>query len=136
MMHSDSATRSPSSFSFTRNTPCVEGCCGPILMISSSAPRIVAFWGSVGEMGPLLIFEFGRPGLLAAFYSQILANPGFVLLQDVVILTQRISLPLIRQQNPLQIRMAFEADAKHIERFPLQPIRHRPHTHHTPHTLV
>jgi len=29
MTHSVPRTRSPSSFNFTRSTPCVEGCCGP-----------------------------------------------------------------------------------------------------------
>src|SRR5260370_12287706 len=41
IMHSEPITRSPASFSLTRNTPCVDGCCGPIFRMSSSAPSSV-----------------------------------------------------------------------------------------------
>src|ERR1700733_2212288 len=50
MMHSDPATRSPSNFNFTRNTPCVEGCCGPIFKMISSAPSTVVLTLSIPEI--------------------------------------------------------------------------------------
>ncbi len=40
MTTSASTTFSPSSFSTTRSTPCVAGCCGPMLMTSSSVSNI------------------------------------------------------------------------------------------------
>jgi hypothetical protein len=49
-MHSDPATRSPSSFNFTRSTPCVEGCCGPIFKMISSAPSTVVLTLSIPEI--------------------------------------------------------------------------------------
>src|SRR5580658_2572996 len=50
MMHSDPATRSPSNFNFTRNTPCVEGCCGPMFKMISSAPSTVVLTLSIPEI--------------------------------------------------------------------------------------
>src|SRR5579871_749032 len=41
MTHSRPRTFSPSSRKITRNTPCVAGCCGPMLMTSSFASRKV-----------------------------------------------------------------------------------------------
>ena len=40
MTTSASTTFSPSSFSTIRSTPCVAGCCGPMLMTSSSVSNI------------------------------------------------------------------------------------------------
>ena len=46
MSQSTSTTVSPSSFNTTRNTPWVEGCCGPMLSVisglSSSVSLVVA----------------------------------------------------------------------------------------------
>src|ERR1700677_847759 len=116
MMHAESTTRSPSSFSFTRSTPWVEGCCGPIFKIISSAPStvVLTFVSSVVR-GSLIC-------LLSALNPQILANPIRILLQYVVILAQRISLPFIRHQNASQLRMAFEHDSEHVVAFALQPV--------------
>jgi hypothetical protein len=38
------ATFSPSSRSTTRSTPCVLGCCGPMLITSSSVSNIAPWW--------------------------------------------------------------------------------------------
>src|ERR1700691_1304392 len=116
MMHSESTTRSPSSFSFTRSTPWVEGCCGPIFKIISSAPStvVLTFVSSVVR-GSLIC-------LLAALNAQILANPIRILLQYVVILAQRISLPLIRPQNASQLRLASKQDSKRGGASALEPV--------------
>mgnify|MGYP003693728983 CR=1 FL=1 len=46
MSQSRSMTVSPSSFRITRSTPCVDGCCGPMLRtisgLSSSVSLVVA----------------------------------------------------------------------------------------------
>src|SRR5271156_4715428 len=121
MMHSDAATRSPSSFSFTRSTPCVEGCCGPMLRIISSAPSTVVSISAVElcRVGSMQI-------LLAAINSQVFFHPGLILRQDVVVLAQRISHPLFGQQHAAQIRMAVKANPEHVENFALEPVRHGP----------
>src|SRR5688572_25289605 len=38
------------------------------------------------------------------------------------ILAQRVSLPILRQQNAAQIRMPIKNDAKHVERLALVPV--------------
>src|ERR1700735_566325 len=127
MMHSESTTRSPSSFSFTRSTPWVEGCCGPMFNIISSAPStvVLTFVSSVVR-GSLIC-------LLAALDAQVLANPIRILLQYVVIFAQRISLPLIRHQNARQFRVAFEHNPKHVETFAFEPVCGRPDFAHAGH---
>src|ERR1700731_266040 len=111
MMHSESTTRSPSSFSFTRSTPWVDGCCGPMLRMISSAPNTVVQTSELPFLRASVIFW--RP-LLPALDSQVFTHPGGVLLQNVIILAQRMPFPFIRQQNALQIWMAFEDDAEHV----------------------
>src|SRR6202050_4239766 len=130
MMHSESTTRSPSSFSFTRSTPWVEGCCGPMFKIISSAPStvVLTFVSSVVR-GSLI-------RLLSALDAQVLADPIRILLQYVVILAQRISLPFIRHQNAGQLRMAFEYDSKHVVACALEPAGRGPAFAHARHGFV
>src|SRR3984885_12114978 len=129
MMHSESTTRSPSSFSFTRSTPWVEGCCGPMFKIISSAPRTVVLTLESSVVRGSLI-SIGRSSLtahsLTALDAEVLANPIGILLQNVVILAQRIALPFVGHQNTGQVRMAFEDDSKHVVAFAFQPVRSRP----------
>src|ERR1700723_3050085 len=131
MMHSDAATRSPSSFSFTRSTPCVEGCCGPMLRIISSAPSTVV---SISAVELWRVWSICL--LLPTFDSQVLFHPGLILRQDVVILAQRISYPLFGQQNAPQIRVAVKSNAKHVENFALKPVRYRPDGNDCVHCFV
>src|SRR6266436_2519861 len=70
---------------------------------------------------------------LTAFNSKILPDPGGVLLQDVVILPERIALPFVGQQNALQIRMAGENNSEHVKHFALQPVCRRPDFHRARH---
>src|SRR5215468_11141496 len=108
MTHSVPRTFSPSSFRITRSTPCVEGCCGPMLRTSSVESKNVVS---------------GIPTLLAAFDTQVFLHPSIVLLENAVFLPQRVPLPILGQQDPPHIRMAGEFDSEHIEHFPFQPVR-------------
>src|SRR5271156_6827697 len=119
MMHSESTTRSPSSLSFTRKTPWVEGCCGPILRIISSAPRTVVSTSWVPCVRASVIYMWG---LLPALDAQVFADPGGVLFQDVVILAQGVPFPLIGEQDAFKIRVTFENDAEHVVAFAFEPI--------------
>src|SRR6266446_310503 len=71
--------------------------------------------------------------LLTAFNSKIFAYPGGILLQDVVVLPQRIALPLVGQQNAFQIRVPRKNNSKHVKRFSLQPICGWPNADNTGH---
>src|SRR5262249_61809838 len=107
MMQSVPSTFSPSSFRITRSTPCVDGCCGPMLRTSSVESRNVAS---------------GMDGLLAAFDIQIFPHPAIVLLNQAVLLTQRESLPLLGQQDTPHVGVPGELDAEHVEDFAFEPI--------------
>src|SRR5215475_11134627 len=107
MMHSVPITFSPSSFRITRSTPCVDGCCGPILRTSSVESRNVAS---------------GMDGLLAAFDIQIFPHPAIVLLNQAVLLTQRESLPLLGQQDTPHVGVPGELDTEHVEDLAFEPI--------------
>src|SRR5664279_2736582 len=99
MMHSVPRTFSPSSLRITRKTPCVEGCCGPMLRTNSVVSRKV--WS-------------GIPRSLAAFDSQVFLDPAIVLLENSVVFAQREALPLVGHQDALHVGVAGEFDSKHI----------------------
>src|SRR5208282_5822027 len=127
MTHSSPITFSPSRRRITRSTPCVAGCCGPILITSSLASR-KGFSGvsrsrCESVCGSVILFS------LAAFNPQVDLHPFVVLLQDVVILAQGVSLPAVGQQNALQVRMSIKLDAKHVVDFALQPVGGWPNGH-------
>src|SRR6516165_5949330 len=90
-------TFSPSSLRITRSTPCVEGCCGPMLSTSSVESRNVA-----------------SGMLLSALYPQVVFHPVLILLQDGIVLAQRMTLPVLRHQDAPQIGVAGEFDAEHV----------------------
>src|ERR1017187_1813838 len=113
MMHSVPRTFSPSSLRMTRSTPCVEGCWGPILSTNSVESKNV---------------ESGIQTSLAAFDTHILLHPALVLLQDPVVLAQRIALPFLGQQDTTHVRMPGKLDAEHVEHFALQPVRRQVYT--------
>src|SRR5689334_23106349 len=105
MMHSVPSTFSPSSLRITRSTPCVDGCCGPMLSTSSVESRNVV-------SGILRSLAAGNP--------QVLLHPSVVLLQNRVVLAQRETLPFLGQQNAPHVGMAREFDAEHVEDLALQ----------------
>src|SRR2546422_2925542 len=107
MTHSVPRTFSPSSLRITRSTPWVEGCCGPMLRTNSVESKKV--WS-------------GIPWSLAALYAHVFLHPTLILLNDAVVLAQRVALPLFGQQNPRHVGMTRELDAEHIEDLALQPV--------------
>src|SRR3954466_14485582 len=98
MTQSVPRTFSPSSLRITRNTPCVEGCCGPMLMTSSVESKNVV----------------SGITLLTALDTQVLLHPTIVLLDDAVIFAQRVALPFLRHQNAAHVRVPGELDAEHV----------------------
>src|SRR4029077_15599594 len=107
MTHSVPRTFSPSSLRMTRSTPCVEGCCGPMLRTNSVESRKV---------------ESGIPRSLAAFDSQVFLYPALVLLEYSVVLTQREALPLVGHQDAPHVGVSRELDTEHVVDFALQPV--------------
>src|SRR5215472_13883906 len=124
-MHSEPITRSPSSLSLTRSTPCVEGCCGPMFRMSSSPPSSVRCFSPLSVMVVPAMLVIGRSSL-PAFNAQVFFHPHSILLDDVVVFAQRIALPAVRQKNSPQIRMPRKNNPEHVEDFALQPVGSRP----------
>src|ERR1700691_809143 len=123
--HSRPRTFSPSRRRITRSTPCVAGCCGPILMTSSFASRNGFSGVSRSRCESEVVWSVIRFSL-TAFDSQVDLHPLVILLQDAVIFAQRMSLPSVGQQNTFHVRMSVKLDAEHVEDFALQPVGSRP----------
>src|ERR1039457_188024 len=114
MMHSVPSTFSPSSLRMTRSTPCVEGCCGPMLRTNSVESRKV---------------ESAIPRALSAFDSQVFLLPALVLLENSVVFAQWMPLPLVGHQDAPHVGVPREFDAEHIVDFALQPVRSQVDAH-------
>src|SRR6478735_5025104 len=102
MTTSASTTFSPSSRRTTRSTPCVLGCCGPMLITSSLVSNI-APWTVVGLSRAL-------PVLL-----NVRLFPRLAQLQ-----------PVFGHQNAASIGMTGEVDAEHVVDLALEPVGGRP----------
>src|SRR5215472_10026264 len=92
-------TTSPSSTSSSRRTPCVEGCCGPMLTVSSS----------LGEDSACAI---DRPSDREV--------DGFA--ADRLAAAERVAAPVVGQHDAGQIGMPRELDAEEVEHFTLVPV--------------
>src|SRR5688572_27884466 len=90
-------TTSPSRTSSRRSTPCVDGCWGPILTVSSSRRSVAAIHAP----------RHGEVDRLGA---------------DRFRATQRMALPVIGQHDARQLGVAIEADAEQIEQLTLVPV--------------
>src|SRR5262252_8209029 len=125
MTTSQSTTFSPSRRNTTRSTPCVLGCCGPMLITSSSVSNIAPRTVSPCMNGVLFNFRFflGLTELqpVNRIFHQQLARP----LQRIV-LALRKPLPVFRHQNTAAIRVAGEVHAEHVPHFALEPVRRGP----------
>src|SRR4029453_1354117 len=127
MTTSASTTFSPSSRSTTRSTPCVLGCCGPMLitssLVSNIAPRTVP---GVSSAFPVLL----NVGLLARL-AQL--QPIFgVFHQQLAGALERIVLPLGKpppvggHQDAGGIGVRREVPPEHVVDLALEPVRGRP----------
>src|SRR5512138_1055795 len=67
-----------------------------------------------------------QSSLLSDLDPQVDLHPLLVLLDDPVVLAQRVALPFIRQHDAPQVRMPYELDPEHVVALALQPVRRRP----------
>src|SRR3954471_975028 len=122
-------TVSPSSSSTRRSTPCVLGCCGPILTVIVSvrtagmfAWRPLAFVSLAGQpiaLNVLPEFLFGHlEGL-----RRVRRTPDL----HREILPQRKAVPVLRHQQASWIGMTVKGDPEHVPDFPLEPVRCGPY---------
>src|SRR5262245_47379967 len=109
-------TISPSSSSTRRSTPCVLGCCGPMLTVIVSV-RISATRQSIllhvcPELGFGHLERFGRLRRLPDL--------------DRIVLPKRIAVPILGHQQAARIGMTVERDAEKIPDLALEPVRRGP----------
>src|SRR6185295_12042868 len=121
----DFTTISPSSTSSSRNTPCVDGCCGPIeivICVSSGRSTISNCGGMLTvELITVSSFEFQ---VSSSAVNAKLGTPNSKLFQRIrliatqrKIFAQRVTLPVVGQKYPAQIRMTLKDDAEEIKSF-------------------
>ena len=117
---------SPSSSSTSRSTPCVLGCCGPMLTVIVSVRmfrhrvRSSLVPGATADR-----VRCWRGTLLRVTCSGSDASRRLADLHRIV-LAQRIAFPVLRHQQPPQIGMAVEHDAEQVPDFALEPVGRRP----------
>src|SRR5262245_26091817 len=144
MTTSASTTFSPSRRSTTRSTPCVLGCCGPMLitssLVSNMAPWRIAGVLTIQEslvtspwsvLGPAsrsrvlfnlrLVPCLPQPQPVERVFHQQLAGS-----LERIVFSLGKALPVLRHQDPPPIGMASKVDAEHVEDLALEPISGRP----------
>src|SRR5580765_8440579 len=96
-------TVSPSSSSRSRSTPCVEGCCGPMLMIMVSC-RISPEESRSGASVGVPCIGLGRRALIDG------RDEGAVVPRvhtaELLVLPQREALPIVGEEDAGEVRVA------------------------------
>src|SRR5579864_7305328 len=135
MTTSQSTTFSPSRRSTTRSTPCVLGCCGPMLMTSSSVSNIAPRTVCCSMAGTLLTFRLflrlTEPQPVERVFHQQLAGP-----LERIVLALRETLPVLRHEDAPTIGVTGEVDAEHVPYFTLEPVGRGPHAGHRRQAVV
>src|SRR4051812_6468045 len=104
---------SPSVRSTSRSTPCVLGCCGPMLTSISS----------VRTSNSTIVWSSGS--VLAV--AMVLSTPDAVVFErKLVVLAERMADPVLGQQDAAQVGVAREPDAAEVVHLALVPVRGRP----------
>src|SRR5215212_11982412 len=105
-------TVSPSSCMMRRNTPCVLGCCGPIL-------SVISFGESDSRISMATPSDTAEPLLAAERRVLALGAVLQVLDQDVLVverpvLAERVAREAVVEEDPAQVRVADELDAEQV----------------------
>src|ERR1700736_6462578 len=100
MMGRQWTTISPSSTSSSRSTPCVDGCCGPMLIVISSRSSAAGTELVVRSVSAIHLSGYREIDGLAA---------------ERLGASERVALPVVGQHDPLQIRVALKLDTKQVE---------------------
>src|SRR5579864_3908042 len=121
---SASRTRSPSSLSRTRSTPCVLGCWGPMLRSIHSASGSCS-GPKKSTPNPWVVVVSATDGVgLQPFEFRVAENHR--LAKGDIVLAQGMSFPGFRHQDAAEIGVTIEGDAQQIPGLPLMPVGRRP----------
>src|SRR6266581_2099851 len=129
MTTSQSTTFSPSRRSTTRSTPCVLGCCGPMLSTSSSVSNIAPRTFSSSLKAQVSRMKNQRPSFNIRLFPRLpqLQPVERILHQQLawtfewIVLALRETLPVVRHQNPPTVRMPGEVHPEHVVHLALEP---------------
>src|SRR5439155_12983829 len=78
------------------------------------------------DVALILVPRFTHVIFLSGINTQVLSHPLHVLQPDVVILAQRITDPVLGEQDALEVRMIDVLDTEHVVDLALEPIRRCP----------
>src|SRR5215471_3686019 len=118
-------TFSPSSSSATRNTPCVLGCCGPMLSVMVSLRTVADLLGREFLEGRRRLDAAGR-----------VVRERHLFVAERRVLPERPAHPVLGQQDAREVGVAGERDAVEIVRLALVPVRRGPHAGHGGHARL
>src|SRR5918995_6349876 len=125
-MGSQRTTVSPSSSSMSRRSPCIAGCCGPMLISMVSRPNSSLISGLTRR---LLGGSVSAPSCSARRSSPSMLLPQSLegaLGADLEALEQRVVVEVVLPHvRPAQVGMAGECDPEHVVRLPLVPVGRR-----------
>src|SRR6185503_20673111 len=109
---------SPSARTTKRSTPCVDGCCGPMLSVMSSVTRPPLTWRSMSTSNPPRLI---RPssGLQQALSRR---RDAVVLLGLDEVLAQRMARPVLGHEEAAEVRVPREVDPQKLEHLALLPL--------------
>src|SRR2546422_6092544 len=114
---------SPSARTTKRSTPCVEGCCGPMLRVMSSVARppsrVSRCTSTSNPARPI------SPSRLQQAFPR--RRDTMVLLGLDEVLAQGMPRPVLRHEDAAQVRVAVEDDAEKVEHLALLPVGVAPH---------
>src|SRR3972149_7784317 len=109
-----SSTISPSVRSTSPSTPWVLGCCGPMFTSSSSVRT-----SNSTCSGSVRSIDIG------------LLHPDPVVLgRHLVVLAQRVALPILGTENPLEVRVPRKPDPREVKHLPFVPVGRGPKVAH------
>src|SRR3954469_1120905 len=122
---------SPSSSSTSLSTPCVLGCCGPMLtvIVSVRSSAISCFrrraCGGLVRRSPHPIPLHVRPELFLGHFQRLVGLRRLLYLHRVV-LAPWMPFPVVGHQQAAQIGVTVEHDPEHVPHFALGPAGSRP----------
>src|SRR5438045_7253782 len=111
MIGLQATTFSPSSSSATRSTPCVDGCCGPML-------RVIVSLRTVADP---LRSQFLEPRRRYRAPGRVVRE-RHLLVSERRVLPERPAHPVLGEQDPGEVGMAGERDPVEVVRLALVPV--------------
>src|SRR5579871_585553 len=107
---------SPSARTTKRSTPCVDGCCGPMLSVMSSVASAPFTSRCTSTSNPVRLMRLRLQQALPR------GDDAVVLLGLDEVLAQRVPRPVLGHEDAAQIGMSVEGHAEEIEDLALLPV--------------